>query len=78
MWGCAIASTSHQLKYFPVIRPEPTPRGSVGKAEEICGCKEGVLHKMIAYEERAQNFRRRASEATNSKQKEAEERIAAV
>ena len=33
---------------------------------------------MIAYEERAQNFRRRAAEATHSKQKEAEERIAAV
>jgi hypothetical protein len=36
------------------------------------------LHKVIAYEERAQNFRRRASEATNSKRKEAEERIAAA
>ena len=34
------------------------------------------MHKVIAYEERAQIFRKRALEAANSKWKEAEERIA--
>jgi hypothetical protein len=36
------------------------------------------MHKVIAYTDRAQNFRRRASEAMNSQQKEAEERMAAA
>ena len=36
------------------------------------------MHKMIAYRKRADEYRRRASQATNAKEREAEERMAAA
>jgi vacuolar-type H+-ATPase subunit B/Vma2 len=36
------------------------------------------MHKVIAYRKRADEYRRRASQATNAKEREAEERMAAA
>ena len=36
------------------------------------------MHKMIAYRKRADEYRRRASQATNANEREAEERMAAA
>ena len=36
------------------------------------------MHKVIAYRKRADEYRRRASQATNAQEREAEERMAAA